>query len=185
MLRQDLSTLIRSGLSAGRWHFFTEDGRVPGELFLGHGDIRLEREDVPFLWTALAAFVEMTSQGLSSSSRCNRESAGSVAYTANPTNSAAANPATEKVPPVTHHAEVPRAATTPAYPYGLSEREVEVLRLVAAGHSNQKIADELFLSRYTIVRHVSNIFGKIGAANRTEAATYANRQGLVDETVGT
>ena len=64
------------------------------------------------------------------------------------------------------------------YPDGLSEREVDVLRLIAAGHSNQKIADELFLSRYTIVRHVSNIFGKTGAANRAEAAIYAERQGL-------
>ncbi len=73
------------------------------------------------------------------------------------------------------------AAPTPAYPDGLTEREVEVLRLIASGHSNQKIADELFLSRYTIVRHISNIFGKIGAGNRAEAATYANRHGLVGE----
>ncbi|MCH8910533.1 MAG: response regulator transcription factor [Chloroflexi bacterium] len=68
------------------------------------------------------------------------------------------------------------------YPDGLSGREVEVLRLIAAGRSNQKIADDLFLSRYTVVRHVSNIFGKIGAGNRAEAATNANRHGLVDET---
>ena len=67
------------------------------------------------------------------------------------------------------------------YPDGLSEREVEVLRLVAAGHSNQMIADELFLSRYTIVRHVANIYGKIGTSNRAEAATYANQHGLLDE----
>ncbi|MCH7983248.1 MAG: response regulator transcription factor [Chloroflexi bacterium] len=60
-----------------------------------------------------------------------------------------------------------------------------MLRLIAAGHSNQKIADELFLSRYTVVRHVSNIFGKIGAGNRAEAATYANQHGLVDETAKT
>jgi DNA-binding CsgD family transcriptional regulator/tetratricopeptide (TPR) repeat protein len=64
-------------------------------------------------------------------------------------------------------------------PDGLTEREAEVLRLVAAGHTNQKIADELFLSRYTIVRHVANIFAKTGAANRTEAATYANQNNLV------
>jgi DNA-binding CsgD family transcriptional regulator len=71
----------------------------------------------------------------------------------------------------------------PVFPDGLSGREVEVLRLIAAGHSNQKIADELFLSRYTVVRHVANIFGKIDVSNRTEAATYANRHGLADETV--
>ena len=66
-------------------------------------------------------------------------------------------------------------------PDGLSDREVEVLQLIAAGHSNQRIADELFLSRYTIVRHVANIFSKTGVANRTEAATYANQSGLIDE----
>ena len=58
-----------------------------------------------------------------------------------------------------------KAKATPApssvYPDGLSEREVEVLRLIAAGNSNQKIADELVLSRHTVVRHISNIFGKI------------------------
>jgi DNA-binding CsgD family transcriptional regulator len=67
------------------------------------------------------------------------------------------------------------------YPDNLSDREVEVLRLIAAGHSNQKIADELFLSRYTIIRHVSNIFAKTGCSNRTEAATYASRHNLTEE----
>ena len=67
------------------------------------------------------------------------------------------------------------------YPDGLSEREVEVLRLIAAGRSNQKIADQLFLSRYTVVRHVSNIFGKIDTSNRAEAAIYAERHGLTGD----
>ena len=67
------------------------------------------------------------------------------------------------------------------FPDGLSQREVEVLRHIAAGRSNQEIADELFLSRYTVVRHVSNIFGKTGTSNRAEAATYANQNGLVEE----
>lgn len=72
----------------------------------------------------------------------------------------------------------PRTAET--YPDGLTEREVEVLRLIHAGNSNQKIADELFLSRYTVVRHVANIFGKIGVTNRTEAGIYAERNALTD-----
>jgi len=71
------------------------------------------------------------------------------------------------------------SSTDTALPDGLTEREAEVLRLVAAGNSNQKIADELFLSRYTVVRHVANIFAKTGSANRTEAATYANQRDLV------
>jgi len=75
-----------------------------------------------------------------------------------------------------------RAASAPpksSYPGGLSEREVEVLRLVAAGKSNRDIADALVISPNTAAHHVRNIFGKIGAANRVEAASYATRHGLV------
>ena len=67
----------------------------------------------------------------------------------------------------------------PAYPDGLTQREVEVLRLIAAGKSNQEIAEELFISPHTVIRHVSNIYAKTGSSNRAEAATYANRRGLV------
>jgi ATP/maltotriose-dependent transcriptional regulator MalT len=67
----------------------------------------------------------------------------------------------------------------PAYPDGLTRREVEVLRLIAAGRSNPDIAAELVISLNTVTRHVSNIFSKTGAANRAEAATYAYRHGLV------
>ena len=67
---------------------------------------------------------------------------------------------------------------SPAYPDGLTEREVEVLRLIASGRSNQEIADELFISQHTVVRHASNIFSKIGVTNRTEAASYATRHSL-------
>jgi DNA-binding NarL/FixJ family response regulator len=61
---------------------------------------------------------------------------------------------------------------------GLSTREVEVLRLLAAGKSNAQIADELVISLNTVRRHVSNIFAKIGVENRTEAASYAHRNSL-------
>ncbi len=70
-------------------------------------------------------------------------------------------------------------AKSPAYPDGLTEREVEVLRFVAAGKSNPEIGEELFISPRTVTIHVSNILNKINAANRAEAATYATRQGLV------
>jgi DNA-binding NarL/FixJ family response regulator len=66
----------------------------------------------------------------------------------------------------------------PAFPDGLSEREVEVLRLVALGKTNQQIADELVISLNTVLRHVSSIFNKTGAANRMEAANYARARGL-------
>jgi DNA-binding CsgD family transcriptional regulator/pimeloyl-ACP methyl ester carboxylesterase len=61
----------------------------------------------------------------------------------------------------------------------LSAREVEVLKLLAAGRSNQQIADELVISLNTVRRHVSNIFDKTGAANRADAVSYAHRNGIV------
>jgi DNA-binding CsgD family transcriptional regulator/pimeloyl-ACP methyl ester carboxylesterase len=60
----------------------------------------------------------------------------------------------------------------------LSSREIEVLRLVAAGKSNQQIADELVISINTVRRHVCNVFDKTGVANRTEASLYARDHGL-------
>ena len=69
--------------------------------------------------------------------------------------------------------------TGPAYPDGLTEREVEVLRLVAAGKSNPEIGEELFISPRTVTTHVSNILNKINAANRAEAAAFATRNDLV------
>jgi DNA-binding CsgD family transcriptional regulator len=71
------------------------------------------------------------------------------------------------------------AAKEPVYPDRLSEREVEVLRLVAAGKSNQQIADELFISLSTALHHVTNILTKTSASNRAEATSYAHRHGLV------
>jgi DNA-binding CsgD family transcriptional regulator len=70
------------------------------------------------------------------------------------------------------------AAPAPAWPAGLSSREVEVLRLIAAGQSNRAIAETLFISPNTVLHHVSNIFTKTGVANRAEAAAYATRHGL-------
>jgi pimeloyl-ACP methyl ester carboxylesterase/DNA-binding CsgD family transcriptional regulator len=61
---------------------------------------------------------------------------------------------------------------------GLSSRELEVLRLIAAGRSNPQIAEALVISLNTVQRHVSNILAKTGAANRTEAAVYARDRGL-------
>ena len=66
-------------------------------------------------------------------------------------------------------------------PLGLTEREAEVIRHVAAGRSNQQIADALFITRKTASVHVSNILGKLGVANRVEAAAVAQRLGLADD----
>jgi LuxR family transcriptional regulator, maltose regulon positive regulatory protein len=61
----------------------------------------------------------------------------------------------------------------------LSEREVTVLRLLAAGHTNQQIAEALFLAVGSVKKHTHNIFVKLGVANRTQAAQVARDQGLL------
>jgi DNA-binding CsgD family transcriptional regulator len=71
-------------------------------------------------------------------------------------------------------------AASPMPPPGaLSARELDVLRLLAAGKSNQQIAGELIISLSTVAKHVTSILAKTGTANRTEAATYAHRYHLV------
>jgi DNA-binding NarL/FixJ family response regulator len=75
------------------------------------------------------------------------------------------------------------AAATPSTggdAIGLTAREREVLALLVEGHTNRRIADELFIGESTAGVHVSNILGKLGVATRTEAATVAARLGLVD-----
>ncbi len=69
--------------------------------------------------------------------------------------------------------------TTAPLPDGLTAREVEILVRVADGRSNREIGKELFISEHTVANHVRSILRKTRCANRTEAATYANRRGLV------
>jgi DNA-binding NarL/FixJ family response regulator/tetratricopeptide (TPR) repeat protein len=77
-------------------------------------------------------------------------------------------------------AETTSAETDALAAYELTAREIEVLRLVAAGRTNRQIADELFISESTAGVHVSHILGKLGVAGRVEAATMATRLGLAD-----
>jgi DNA-binding NarL/FixJ family response regulator len=73
-------------------------------------------------------------------------------------------------------------ARAPAYPAGLTQREVEVLRLVASGKSSADIAGELVLSRRTVERHISNIYNKTNTHNRSEVTAFAFTQGLISST---
>lgn len=73
------------------------------------------------------------------------------------------------------------AARDAAAGLDLTAREVEVLRLLSAGWSNQEIANALFISRKTASVHASNIYDKLGAANRVEAAAIAHRLGLDED----
>ena len=72
-----------------------------------------------------------------------------------------------------------RPAQAPAYPDGLTQREVEVLRLIAAGKTDREIAEELVIAEGTVRRHVSNIYAKIDATNRAEATRYALQKDLL------
>jgi NarL family two-component system response regulator LiaR len=64
---------------------------------------------------------------------------------------------------------------------GLTPREMEVLRLVAQGHSNAEIAAELVITERTVKAHVSNLLSKLHLSDRTQAAVYAWREGLMEE----
>src|SRR5690606_28494151 len=68
---------------------------------------------------------------------------------------------------------------TPGPNHGLTQRELQVLRLVAEGGTNKAIASKLNLSEKTIDRHVSNIFIKLDVSSRTAAAAFAYRHNLV------
>ena len=60
----------------------------------------------------------------------------------------------------------------------MTEREIEVLRLVALGKTDREIAEKLFISFRTVGNHVRSILNKTGAGNRTEAAIYGGRRGF-------
>ena len=74
--------------------------------------------------------------------------------------------------------EISRPSKRPPTPDPLTEREEEVLRLVAKGLSNQEIADQMVIAEVTVRTHVSHILSKLQLANRVQAALYALREGL-------
>ena len=72
--------------------------------------------------------------------------------------------------------------TTTEDPSGLTDREIEMLKAVARGLSNRAISKEFWITEQTVKFHLTNIYRKLGVANRTEAARYAYGQGLVEST---
>lgn len=78
-------------------------------------------------------------------------------------------------------ARLMREVRAPESPESLTDRETEVLRLLAKGLSNKEIANTLVIGEKTVKTHVSNILSKLGLSSRTQAALHAARIGLVDE----
>jgi DNA-binding NarL/FixJ family response regulator len=76
----------------------------------------------------------------------------------------------------THVIDIPPSRPSPA---GLTQREIEVLGLIAAGRTNKEIAAQLRLSAKTVSRHLTNIFNKLGVNSRTAAASFAYQNHLV------
>ena len=76
-------------------------------------------------------------------------------------------------------ARLMREVRAPESPEKLSDRETDVLRLVAQGKANKEIAHDLGITEQTVKSHVSSIFGKLGVASRTQAALHAIQVGLV------
>ncbi len=76
-------------------------------------------------------------------------------------------------------ARVDSLITSARATYGLSQRELEVLRLVARGKSNREIAAALVISEHTVARHVQNIFAKLDVSSRTAAGAFAFEHDLV------
>ena len=77
----------------------------------------------------------------------------------------------------------PTPRERPARPGGLSRRELEVLRLVAAGRTSHEIAAELFISTRTAEHHIANIYTKIGVSNRAAATRWAVTHRVVEDAV--
>jgi DNA-binding CsgD family transcriptional regulator len=93
----------------------------------------------------------------------------------------AARSAFERLGAVPELARLDRLSSAPAESGAgpLTARELEVLKLVAAGKTNKAIADQLFISEKTVARHLSNIFNKLDLPSRAAATAYAYREGLV------
>jgi DNA-binding NarL/FixJ family response regulator len=83
-------------------------------------------------------------------------------------------------PPAHVETEPPR----PQRPGGLTRRELEILKLVAEGHSNAQLAQMLWVTEQTVKFHLSNVYRKLNVTNRTEAARWAQLNGILGDELG-
>jgi DNA-binding CsgD family transcriptional regulator len=162
--------------------FAAEASRAAGRLDLAGWDAAAAA------WQALgqpypAAYALLRAAAAAASSGDRDGTAGRLRQAAEHADRLAAGPLRQQIGELARRARVPLAdpgGGQPAVPFGLTARELEVLRLTAAGRSNREIASEPFISPRTASVHVSNILGKLGVATRGEAAAVAHRRHLFD-----
>ena len=177
-------------------------GAMPGYASLSRGEMaRLSGASDPDLWSDSARIwgeiecpyeVAYASWRLGEAllnSRSDRQRAGEALRTAHDlSRRLGAKPLAYEIEALARRARIDLAAPVEATPrpseedrLGLTPRELEVLELVAAGKTNPQIAEELFISRKTVGIHVSHILAKLGVSGRVEAATRAQRLGLIGD----
>ncbi|HEY2268011.1 MAG TPA: AAA family ATPase [Streptosporangiaceae bacterium] len=192
-LREDLEQLAGSAGRPGPLHeawaaaFAAEAARAAGRPDLAGWDAAASA------WTALAqpepqAYALLRAASAASAAGDRDGAAARLDRAAGLAGRLGADPLLGQVSSLARRARVdlpswpgPRGRPQTAAPAGLTERELEVLRLVADGRSNRDIAAELFISPKTASVHVSNILGKLGVSSRGEAAATARRQHLLND----
>jgi DNA-binding CsgD family transcriptional regulator len=180
---QDRIAALLPGLQAcsGQHHWFLVDRILAaGEVLLGEFDAAAHHLDcaelvaraeglLPELERVLRARAALVSavggQGAAHASAALRDKASDVSRSLR---LASRPPADVQASPL----------SAPPASAGLSPREAEVLRLVAAGLSTRRIAQQLALSQHTVAKHLTSIFAKLGVENRAAAAAFAIRHGL-------
>ncbi|HEX5506690.1 MAG TPA: AAA family ATPase [Thermomicrobiales bacterium] len=143
---------------------------------LAAAEATARREELP--WELGRTLEARATLALAESGRAATASAGDLLRAARAVFQQAGSVADERRLDERLRALAGRRAARPSLPAGLSAREAEVLRLVAAGRSNRAIAAALSVSEHTVAHHLTSIFAKTGADNRAAATAFAIRHGL-------
>ncbi len=122
-------------------------------------------------WRVLDVPYEIAARASSSATRADRSATRSRRCWSTTRHGAASS--------VSGRSRTSRGSRPPTPGHGLSPRELEVLRLVAAGKTNRQIAASLVISEHTVARHVQNIFAKLGLSSRAAATAFAFEHDLV------
>jgi non-specific serine/threonine protein kinase len=182
LLTESLSTAVVQGNqgnvidgieSLARLAAVTDQADLATRLF-GAGDAM--REDLGFRRSPTdVAYIEPIMSTL-------RETLGADGFAAEWTQGRALSPGEAIAEALALHVDATSGATPPAgkrsTPHGLTRREAEVLRLIAAGHTNRIVAESLYISPTTVARHIANIYAKLTIESRAQAVAFVHQHGL-------